>query len=215
MTLRTKLVPAELVRGLRLDQRGLAFVEFAVTLPILLVLMSSGLELANYVIATKRIGEIAALVADNASRIGTQSILSNRPISEAEINDVFIGADLEAGQLDLEGNGRIILSSLQRNEDDQQMISWQRCFGSLAHPSSYGDEGNVGISGMGPAGDQVTAAPGTAVMVVEIAYEYEPLVPFIGLPLGKITDYAAFNIRDSRDLSRVDNSGKNEVSNCS
>ncbi|MBO9519457.1 MAG: pilus assembly protein [Porphyrobacter sp.] len=214
MTL-AKLLPAGLTRRLRLDQRGVAFIEFAVTLPILLVLMSSGLELANYVITLKRIGEIAALTADNASRMGAQSAIRNKPISEAEINDVFVGANLQAGSIDLAQNGRIILSSLQRNGSDQQLIKWQRCFGDLTHASSYGVEGDTPADGMGPANDKVMAAPGTAVMVVEIAYEYKPLVPLISLPLGEITDYAAFNVRDDRDLSEVYNTDGDDVSTCS
>jgi hypothetical protein len=210
-----KLLSTGLTRRLRLDQQGVAFVEFAVTLPVLLVVMSSGLELANYVIAMKRIGEIAALTADNASRMGAQSVITNKPISEAEINDVLIGANLAGGFLDLQQNGRIILSSLQRNESDQQLIKWQRCFGDLPHPSSFGVEGDTPANGMGPTDDKVTAAPGTAVMVVEIAYRYQPLIPLISLPFGQITDYAAFNVRDDRDLRQVYNLDNDDVSTCS
>lgn len=184
------------------DRSGVAFMEFALALPILIVLAASGLELANYVIATKRIGEVAALVADNASRMGDQRIIKNIPIAEAEILDVFVGADLQARGLNLERNGRIILSSLERRAaDGPQKIGWQRCFGDLPHPSSYGVQGQEVPAGMGPAGAQVTAAPKTAVMVVEIAYEYEQLVPLIGLSPGIIREFAAFNVRDDRDLS--------------
>lgn len=181
-------------------------IEFAMVLPFLLILMSSGLELANYVIASKRIGEIAGQLADNASRMGDQTVIRNKPISEAEINDVFIGAQLQAGGIDLTGdNGRIILSSLEADEDGRQAIAWQRCVGSLNHPSSFGEQGETGVSGMGPIGNQVAAAPGTAVMVVEIAYRYQRLVPLISLPLDQITEHAAFTVRDERDLSQIYN----------
>ncbi|WP_235506502.1 TadE/TadG family type IV pilus assembly protein [Altererythrobacter sp. Root672] len=186
---------------LRRDQRGVAFVEFALSLPLLLILMGSGLELANYVIATKQIGELAAMVSDNASRMGSQSGLRNKPISEADINDVFIGADLQAGPLDIDKNARIILSSLQRDDDGSQKIVWQRCFGEQDDASAYGVEGATIASGMGPAGAEVTAAPNTAVMVVEVVYRYQRLMPVMGLPLGEIREFAAFNIRDDRDLT--------------
>lgn len=208
MTSIAKAVRPCALRSLLRDQRGLAMTEFAMALPILLVLMSAGLELTHYVIATKRIGEIAGQVGDNASRMGDQTAIRNKPISEAEINDVFIGAQLQAGSIDLERNGRIILSSLQRDEDDKQTIAWQRCFGSLAHSSSFGKQGEEA------KGSQVTASPGTAVMVVEIAYEYERLVPLVGLPLGQITDHAAFNVRDDRDLSEIYNFEEVSKSTC-
>ena len=116
------------------DTAGLALTEFAFCLPILMILMASGLELSNYVLATKRVGDLAAMVADNASRMGMRSAgLSVHQISEAEINDVFTGAELQADLPDFTENGRIILSSLQRNADDGQWIAWQRCFGNNFH----------------------------------------------------------------------------------
>ncbi len=185
-------------------QSGVALTEFAISLPILLVLASSGIELINYALTVKRVGELAAMVADNASRMGAQSVINNKPISEAEINDVFIGADLQGASLNLSENGKIVLSSLQQNSGGGQMIKWQRCFGGNAYQSAYGSEntGSTGNSfaGMGPTGQEIKAAPGTAVMVVEINYSYKRLVPIISLPLRNITDFSAFNVRDSRDL---------------
>lgn len=202
----------------RRDQSGLALVEFALSLPILLILVTSGLELANYVITTKRIGEIAVLVADNASRMGAQSALNDKQISEAEINDVFIGADMQGGGLDFATRGRIILSSLQQNEEGGQWIKWQRCFGALPHPSSYGDEGDgetgTSFPGMGPENNRVTAAEGTAVMVVEISYRYRRILPLLDLPLHDISETAAFNVRDNRDLTGVQPSEDVTPSTC-
>jgi Flp pilus assembly protein TadG len=185
-------------------QNGVALTEFALSLPILLILASSGLELINYALTVKRVGELAATVADNASRMGAQSVINNKPVSEAEINDVFIGADLQGSGLNLSQNGKIVLSSLQQNSSGGQMIKWQRCFGGNAYHSAYGPE-NTGatgnsFAGMGPTGQEIKAASGTAVMVVEINYTYRRLVPIISLPLRDITDFSAFNVRDSRDL---------------
>lgn len=203
---------------LRGDQRGLALVEFAFAFPFMMVLGATGLELANYVVTTKRVGEIAVMVADNASRMGAQSAINNKPVSEAEINDVFTGADMQASGLDLATQGRIILSSLQRNADDGQNIKWQRCFGGLDHDSSFGVEGDgdtgTSFAGMGPPSNLITAAPGTAVMVVEIRYRYRRLFPVFGLDLQDISDTAAFNVRDNRDLTQVYNTEAVTPSSC-
>lgn len=203
---------------LRDDRSGLAVIEFAMSLPLVMIFASSGLELVNYVIAVKRIGEIGVLVADNASRMGSQSVFNNKPISEAEINDVFIGADLQGAGLNLGTNSRIILSSLQQNSSGGQTIKWQRCFGSFVHPSSYGVQGDgatgTSFPGMGPSTNRITASAGTAVMFVEITYHYRPLMPIIKLPLKDITETTAFNVRDSRDLSTVYNDEHVAVSSC-
>ncbi len=209
---------ARAIRVLPGDRSGLALVEFAMSFPLLLLMATSGLELANYVITMKRIGEIAGQVADNASRMGSQAVINDQPVSEAEINDVFIGADLQGGKLNLGRNGRIILSSLQRNSDGGQMIQWQRCFGALNQASAYGVEktGATGtnFTGMGPTNNQVAAADKTAVMVVEINYQYQRIIPLIQLPLSMIRDVTAFNVRDSRNLSDPQNSENVAKSTC-
>ena len=107
-------------RSLRRSESGMALVEFAMVLPFLMILATSALELTNYAITVKRVGELGVMVSDNASRMGAQSAINDKPISEAEINDVFIGADLQASGMNLATNSRIILSSLQLNGDGGQ-----------------------------------------------------------------------------------------------
>jgi hypothetical protein len=178
-----------------------------------------GLELANYVLAIKRVGDLAVLVTDNASRMGTRSAgLSVQQISEAEINDVFVGAQLQDNLPDFERNGRIILSSLQRNADGGQWIAWQRCYGAGTFSSAYGVEGQgergTSFEGMGPPNQRVQAPAGTSVMVTEIYYTYEPIFPVTGVETSPITEFAAFNTRASRDLSAPRNAERVEPSLC-
>lgn len=207
------------VRSLRRSESGMALVEFAMVLPFLMILTTSALELTNYAITVKRVGELGVMVSDNASRMGAQSAINDKPISEAEINDVFIGADLQASGLNLAANSRIILSSLQLNGDGGQTIKWQRCFGAVNYASAYGTQGTgatgTSFAGMGPTGKELKAATGTAVMFVEIRYRYKRLMPLFWLPLNDITETSAFNVRDSRDLTQVYNSENVTASTCS
>ena len=201
------------------DVQGVALTEFAFALPILLTMTAFGLELANYVLAIKRIGDVAVMVTDNASRMGTRSAgLSVQQISEAEINDVFVGAQLQGNLPDFERNGRIIVSSLQRNADGGQWIAWQRCYGEGAFSSAYGVEGEgesgTSFEGMGPPDRRLQAAAGTSVMVTEIYYTYEPMFPITGVQTSPITEFAAFNTRESRDLSAPRNPEQVEPSLC-
>lgn len=205
MTFRTLLAgAARPARKLLRDTSGLALTEFAFSVPILMVMLTGGIEVANYVITTKRIGDLAVVVADNASRMGTRSAgLSIHQITEAEINDVFIGAELQGGIRNLRQQGSIVLSSLQRNADNGQWIAWQRCFGAAGVGSSYGKEGDgatgTGFAGMGPPTNPIQAPPGNPVMVVEIFYNYQPIVPFTTITAGQIRELAVFNVRESRE----------------
>lgn len=189
------------------DTSGIAMTEFAFAAPIFLTLGLVGSDTVNYVIVHMRISQVALHVADNASRIGEQDVLNARRIFERDINDLLTGAERYAKGLDLDANGRIILSSLEVNAEDGQWIHWQRCKGQKDHDSQYGVEGDgetgTDFPGMGEAGAEITATPGNAVMFVEVAYNYQPLGPLSTLEGEEITYTASFNVRDSRDLTQI------------
>lgn len=200
---------SRICRDLPRDASGLAATEFAIVMPVLLSLGLMGLELTNRAIVQMQINQLAVHIADNASRIGDQSQLEERRIYEGDLQDLFYGAEMQAGtHRDLYGRGRIIISSLEvvPGTADDQYIHWQRCMGLKNHDSSYGDAGdglNSAFPGMGPPGEEVIAFPNEAVMFVEIAYDYDPL---IGNPYGvpnTIRTTASFTVRDDRDLGQL------------
>ena len=202
---------------------GVAATEFALSLPFLLGAGLMGLEVANRAIVQTQVSQLAAQIADNASRIGDTSTLDDRKIYENDIDDLLRGAETQGGgHLDLLEHGRVIISSLEvvPGTDDQQYIHWQRCAGKKHHVSSYGLEGDgqaTGIPGMGPAGKEVWAFKDEAVIFVEVAYDYQPLVgTTFGMP-GEIDSTASFTVRDDRDLSQIyqrDPASPDTVSDC-
>lgn len=192
-----------LFRRVLASRSGVAMTEFALTLPLLLTAGLWGTETANLAVTQMQINQLANQIADNASRIGDTSTLQNRKIYESDINDLLYGAELQAGKrIGLYQNGRVIISSLEVNANAKQYIHWQRCKGVKNTPSSYGLEGAV-VTGMGPAGEQVTAPAGAAVIFVELSYNYQPLVGLTFTQGRQITAIASFMVRDSRDLSQI------------
>ncbi|MBB4858707.1 hypothetical protein HNO88_002033 [Novosphingobium chloroacetimidivorans] len=193
------------LQALRGDRGGLAMTEFALIMPFFLTAGLWGVELANYSYMNMRVGQLAAQIADNASRIGDYSKLQNRKVYESDIDDLLIGAGLQAGtQMDLFNRGRIIISSLEKKTTGQQYIHWQRCLGKKNVTSSYGVQGDTRAVGMGPMGNEVYALDDKeAVMFVEVQYDYLPLVSatFIGTP--KLVSISSFTVRASRDISQL------------
>lgn len=200
--------------ALRRSTSGVAMTEFAISLPVLLTLGLVGLETANYILAHLRISSIAVLTADNASRVRDS-------IDETDIAELFTGALMAGERISFAEHGRIILSDLEvaPSNGARQWIRWQRCAGSKTVRSSYGvplaSNGSAirdgteatrpssdvasTMTAMGPAGNQIAAQPGTAVMVAEVIYDYQPIVSNNLLGPMQIKYVSAFNVRQRTD----------------
>lgn len=221
-TLRTTSMMARMraaAAALKSDNRAVAMIETAITMPTLIFAGLAGLEVANLMITHTRVSGIALTAADNASRMAPSAGLLAAPkVRESDINDVFTGAQLQSGNLDIEENGRIILSSLETNLTGGQWIHWQRCFGDKPYSSSFGGAGTgiIGntFSGMGANGRQVRASPGSPVMFVEVFYDYEPFMFDSWIGERTINYTAAFVARDSRDTSSLLNLPAVPVRSC-
>lgn len=198
-------------RRLARNIRATVLIEMAFCIPLLVLIGFGGLEIANLTLTNTRVSQIGLNTADNASRIAAGSNLAQPQIREVDINEVFTGVEKQSNGLDFKNRGRIILSSLEQNRDGGQWIHWQRCYGNMRVNSAYGPEGTgvtgTDFKGMGPRNREVTAASGTAVMFVEVIYQYRPLLYGKWLGPRTIRTAAAFNIREARDLSGVKSPG--------
>lgn len=211
---------------LRRDRSGVAMLEFALSLPLVLAIGCYGVELANLAMLNMKVSQIALNLADNASRVGTYSTLSTQQLREIDVNDVLQAARFQGEAIGLTTNGRIILSSLENVQQSYdttavQRIHWQRCLGmksGTGYDSSYGtttvaagttatsaNAGTVATNGMGDAGSQVTAPPASGVMFVEINYLTTPLFGTWLTSPQRIHYIASFIVRDNRDFSMLYN----------
>jgi len=202
---------AELARA----DDGVALIEFAFVAPILLLLIVSALELANFGLAHLRVSQIAMTVADNAGReaIG---------IDEANVYEVFAGAEVIGDPIDFEAKGRVILSSLEHNNrngsDAGQFVRWQRCFGDLQAAPSYAVEGDGQFDGsladgLGAGSHRIASQRGTAVMFVEAVYDYTPLIASDLVAPSQIRYESAFNVR-GRENQVITNANNLTVMRC-
>ncbi|MBJ7441747.1 pilus assembly protein [Sphingobium sp. AR-3-1] len=194
---------AALFRHLARESKAVAVVEFGLALPLMTAIAFTGAELTNFVTTKMRISQLALHIADNAARIGTGTVLANKQITEAQLNDLLTGANFQGGRLDLYGKGRVILSSIEPvanpNPTNRYRIRWQRCRGAKNWPSSYGRSGDSNLTGITVGGQTATAPDDGALMFVEIAYDYQPLIARLFIPQNQITAVAAMTVRDQRD----------------
>lgn len=224
-----------LLRDLRDCRSGLALTEFAMSLPILLALALYGFETANLAIANLRVSNIATLTADNAARVRDS-------IDEANVIELMTGAKMTGNTINFGANGRIILSSFERSNNNRQWIRWQRCDGALNVQSNYGRPKTAGgadivngtenlaadrvapsnapsspnqatLTAVGPAGRQIEASPGTAVMVVEVVYNYQPIVSERLFGPIQLRYESAYNVRQRNDQA-LRNAGRTTPRSC-
>ncbi|MFA6606090.1 MAG: hypothetical protein WCS75_03725 [Sphingomonas sp.] len=214
------------LRTLARARSGVAMLEFALALPIVLGIGAYGLEVSNLALLNLRISQIALTLADNASRVGTYSSLSTQQMREVDVNDVLQAARYQGASINLSTNGRIILSSLENVQQSYdtaavQRIHWQRCLGlksGTGYDSSYGtttttdgtdttsgNDGTLATSGMGDAGAMVNAPSGYGVMFVEINYLTKPLFGTWLTAPARLHYIASFIVRDRRDYAQIYN----------
>jgi len=201
---------------LRANSSGLALTEFALSVPVLLTLGLFGLETANFAMAHLRISNIAMLTADNAARVRDS-------IDEADVIELFTGAKMTGTSIAFPQNGRIVLSSIEPNtagsggSSTGQWIRWQRCDGVRNFSSAYGAQGtgqnNASLQSVGPATSPISASSGTAVMVVEVSYIYQPIIPNSFLSGREIRYESAFNVRQ-RTNQAITNSASATARTC-
>jgi hypothetical protein len=199
-----------LLGRLRRDERGISVVEFAISLPLFSALAMYGLEIAYMATVNLQVSQMALSVADNASRLGQTDNSAVPPtVNEADVVAVLGGSLEQGSRLKFKENGRIILTSLEKDAGSgKQYIHWQRCTGDLTgKTSSYGnDTTNNGLSGapltgMGLPTKQVTANTGQAVMYAEVYYKYQPLFGRLFVNQMTMKQEAAYIVRDDRNLA--------------
>jgi hypothetical protein len=203
----TRHVMGRFVRRLLGSTSGVAVMEFAIVLPALLSLGLFGAEIAYMTTINMQVNQIAVSVADNASRLGQTDNTAVIPtVNETDIDSVMQGALHQGKNIRFAEQGRIILSSFERDSDtDRQFIHWQRCSGNLDKESAYGNDsdrnGLTGpeIAGLGSSG-RVTVDAGMAVMFVEVFYEYDGIFADMFTDNMTFRSEAAFIVRDDRNL---------------
>ena len=148
------------------------------------------------------------------------------PLSLASKGRIIL-SDLEQRTTTTGAGGKGSVSASNPN-GYRQWFRWQRCAGALSVPSSLGvptndagapitnlddktndDHGAVEtasiIDGVGKAGNQIAAQGGTAVMVAEVVYDYQPIVPVNLITSAirslRIKRVVAFNVRERNAFS--------------
>ncbi len=143
---------------------GNVAVEFALTVPVMLLLMLGSVEMGRFVLLHQKLDRVATSISDLVSRADT--------ISESQIDDIFTAADQVAQPFDLADLGVVIVSSITNPDGNGPTIAWQRSGGgTYAATSQLGAEGDTPDL---PADFEVRQ--GETAIISEVYYDFTPFL---------------------------------------
>ncbi len=116
------------------NQSGLAALEFALVLPVLILLVLGGYEGWRMILAGQRADMVAYTLSDLASRLTNGT-------TEDDLTNMLIGGSMVAKPYDVAKDGRVIISAVDASAG--RNILWQRCWGTKTLASSLGSEGGT------------------------------------------------------------------------
>lgn len=172
----------KLLRLFRRKEEGAALVESAITLPILILLISGIFEFTNYALINNKLVRTVGVLGDMIAR---QNLSRSNLISLMETVDVIMAPYNKNQQI------RVIVSQVRNNgmtSDPQKMIiSWQQQINGAI--SNVGTPGNFPIN----LPNNITVVNTQSIVITEVFFNYKPIV-FSGFfnsdPIYKISIFA-------------------------
>lgn len=152
-----------LFRRLCVERHGAIVIEFALVLPVLVLLTMSGGETFRFILLNQKVERASATVADLTSQAQT--------LSEGDLNNLFLVTNQVMSPFNINDGGQVIVSSIGAKGGEPPQINWQRSFGQQTNSSVLGVEGGVAKL---PAGFVVR--DNENVIVAEVYYPYAPFI---------------------------------------
>lgn len=146
------------------EERGVVFIELAVSLVVLIMLILGGSEMARYLLLQQKLDRVAMSMGDLVSR--------GQVLTETEVNNIFAAVPHLAEPFDFAGQGRVILTAVHRDGTAPAEIIWQRVGAGQLEASS-----EVGLVNEAPnLPENFTVAANETVFVAEVFYDFEPFI---------------------------------------
>lgn len=172
------------LRKLRRDNRGVAAIEFALMLPMLIALLIGCLEVTFKIWSTQKAEKLSVTLAD--------VIAQSQTVSKEGIEQVVGATDNIMDPFDFGSDGVLFISSVYVTQDTTvAKVNWQ-----CMMPGSFSVESRLG--GVGDDADlpaDLELAERDNVIAAEVFYKYRPLMPGLMFDEGVVYRRAFFKPR--------------------
>ncbi len=164
MKIRMKLNIIKKINTFRKAQHGIAYVEFAISLPFLLALFIGSVEITRFMIVSQKVEKSAITISDVVSQSET--------IGVTQLNQLITAAGQVMQPYSFGANGFVIITSVSKSGTNPPRVNWQYSGGGTWTRSSQ--IGTTGLSATLPGG--LTLNDRDTVIIAEVFYNYSPLM---------------------------------------
>ncbi len=168
------------MRRLLADARGLAAVEFALILPVMITVYFGTIETTDALTASRRVTNVAQTAADLVAQATS--------VSASDVDDIFAASTAILTPFDTTA-AQITISSVVANASNVTKVAWSKAYGGATPRAT---NSTIAL----PAGLTI---PGTSVVMAEVTYAYTS--PVGTLLTGPITMTEVAYLRPRRTVS--------------
>jgi Flp pilus assembly protein TadG len=145
------------------DRAGVTAMEFALVLPILVILGVGTIEFGRMLLLSQKLQNGTFVLADLAAR--------DKTLSADQLDDIFLALENVVQPFEFAGSGIAIVSSVSGTSSGATRVNWQRTGAGDFEATS-----TVGTTG-GPAAlpAMLEVDEGETIIVAEVFYDFEPL----------------------------------------
>jgi Flp pilus assembly protein TadG len=171
-----------MLRSLRRDNRGVAAVEFAMIVPIMLSLFIGTVEMSQAITVNRRVSQIAYTTSDLVSRETTISVTQLGNVTELA---KVLMRPYDTGPLKIS----IINVVADINDEKINKVAWSHQFQGGVNGAADGSSYSM---------QDGTTSKGCAVIIAEVAYNYTPILFAKYMPgVTELKDKFMFKPRNS------------------
>ena len=169
-------------KNLLAAKRGMAAVELALALPLLIIITFGTIEVTRYVLIAQKLERVSLTLSDLVAQSAT--------ITTAQLNQIIPAAGQVLLPYSFATDGYAIISSVTKNGTYPPTINWQYKSSGTAQASNIGTSGgNATI----PSG--FTMVSGDTVIITEVFYNYKPILSGTIYNSSKMYRYSIYKPR--------------------
>jgi Flp pilus assembly protein TadG len=147
-------------------ESGATAIEFALVLPIVVLLLLGCFEVPRFVLVFQRIARTSSGVADLVAQ-------ADEPLTANQMKDIYTAAKIMMQPYDVVGNGRIYVSSINNPSGAGVTMTWQtNNAGQVATPSKLGAQGSNPTAKIPAA---LVPLSNEEVLAAEVYFNYTPV----------------------------------------